>query len=116
MILQQKKFKPMEVVTDPISIGETLTDLKTRDYHLKFRREATCLHCIELNSWITPDSFTVDEYYHFEDGSNPDEERTIYAISSIQGIKGFLIDTCLVYEDNISLEMMQKLNPEPALT
>ena len=109
MILQEKQWVPVHIIPDPDSIGEIVARLKKRGYQLKFRREATCVYCIELGRRIAPDSFIVDEYYNFEDISNTDRDRTLYAISSIQGLKGFLIDTCFVYEDNISAEMMQKL-------
>lgn len=119
MILQEKQFKPVKVIIHtfliPMSISEPLNDLKKRGYQLEFRREATCLYCIGLNSWIAPDSFIVDEFYHFEDVSNMYGDRTLYAISSLQGLKGFLVDTCLVYEDNISPEMAYKLKLEYAL-
>jgi hypothetical protein len=116
MILQLQQRKPAREIPDSIlfaiSINETLADLKERGYQLKFRREATCLYCTELNDWIMPDAFVVDDYYHFEDISNPDGDRTIYAITTTQGQKGFLVDACLVYEDNISPEMKEKLQLE----
>jgi hypothetical protein len=92
-------------------LGKTLSSLKEKGYNLMFRREATCLYCIELDWWITPDSFIVDKQYHLGD-VNPDGERTVYAISTMKGLKGFLVDTCFVYEDNISLEMQQKLQEQ----
>jgi hypothetical protein len=114
MILQEKQLNPAEAIINRllIPLSETLADLKNRGYQLEFRREATCLYCIGLSIWITPDSFIVDEYYHFEDVSNVDGDRILYAISSLQGLKGFLVDTCFVYEDNISPEMIQKLKWE----
>ena len=115
MILLEKQLMPTQVTPNPDSIGEVVTDLKKRGYQLKFRREATCVYCIELSHWIMPDSFIVDEHYYFQDTSTADRDRTLYAISSIQGLKGFLVDTCFVYEDNISPEMAQKLNLEYAL-
>jgi hypothetical protein len=101
---------PVHVMSDFESIRERVADLRSRGYQLQFRREATCLNCIELSCLITPDSFNVDEYYHFEDASNTDKERVLYAVSSIQGLKGFFVDACFVYEDNISPELAQKLN------
>jgi len=62
-----------------------------------------------LKEWISPDNFTVDESFYFQEISNPDADRMLYVISLSQGVKGYLIDTCGVYADNISLEMMQKL-------
>jgi hypothetical protein len=90
-------------------IDEMLAKLKRREYKLKFRREATCLYCFQLREWIKPDDFIVDKYYYLEDVFNPDAERILYAISLAQGGKGFLIETCNVYADNISPAMMQKL-------
>lgn len=89
-------------------ISKTLALLKKRGYQLNFRREATCLHCFEPDRWIAPESFVVDEYHHLED-IHPDGDRTIYAITTSHGDKGFMVDTCFVYEDNISPEMFRKL-------
>ena len=91
------------------SITEVLNKLRKKRYTLKFAREASCIYCFQLREWISPEDFTVDNLYHFEDILNPDGERMLYAISLLQGGKGFMIDTCNVYADNISPEMMQKL-------
>ncbi len=109
MTPQEKQLKPMQIIIHPASIKEKVADLKKRGYHIRFRRETTCLYSLELNRWITPDSFVVDEYYYFEDGSNTDGDRMLYAISSTQEFKGYLVEPCFAYEDNISREMAQKL-------
>src|SRR5215813_4210820 len=90
-------------------IAEVLSKLKRQHYKLRLRRETACLYCLQSNEWIGPPDFTVDKYYYFEDILHPDSERMLYAISLPQNRKGFLIDTCNVYIDNISAEMMQKL-------
>ena len=92
-----------------VLITEALNKLKRKGYKLKFTREASCIYCFEWQQWIMPANFTVDGCYYFEEMVNPDAERLLYAISLSQGGKGFLIDTCNVYMDNISPEMMQKL-------
>lgn len=96
----------------PRSINEIIVYLNKQGYQFTFRKEATCLYCIELNHWITPDSFTVDECYYFNDNLFPDGDRMIYAISTKQELKGFFIGACLIYEDNISPEMKQRLTVE----
>ena len=90
-------------------ITEALNEVKAKGYKLKLRRETTCLYCFEWHQWIMPENFTVDESYYFEEIENPDADRMLYAISLSQDVKGFLIDACNVYSDNISHEMMQKL-------
>ncbi|MES1217818.1 MAG: phosphoribosylpyrophosphate synthetase [Bacteroidota bacterium] len=92
------------------AIIEALNKLIGKEYKLKFRREATCIYCFQLHEWIMPEDFEVDESYYFEDILNPDADRMLYAISLSQGGKGFLIDACNVYIDNISPEMEQRLN------
>jgi hypothetical protein len=68
------------------------------------------LYCVELQRLVRPDEFKVDEFIRFEVVFNPDADRILYAISLSMGEKGFLIDTCNVYTDNISMEMTRKLN------
>jgi hypothetical protein len=92
---------------------EALTELHKKGYTLEFRRESTCIYCCEWQQWIMPASFKVDESYRFEEIQAPDTDRMLYAISLSQGGRGFLIDTCTVYMDNISPEMSQKLNRAP---
>jgi len=103
-----------QMLTDNVAdrnaaITNALNELKRKDYKLMFRREATCLYCHELDDWIMPENFTVDDSYYFVEIENPDADRVLYAISLSQDVKGFLIDTCNVYMDNISHEMMEIL-------
>src|SRR5438045_7869151 len=92
-----------------LAITDVLNELKRKEYKLQFIREPTCLYCTELRQRIMPEHFNIDESYYFVEIETPDEERMLYAISLSQGLKGFLIDTCNVYLDNISPEMMEKL-------
>jgi hypothetical protein len=90
-------------------ISEKLSELSRKGYQLKFRRECAWLYCVEHRQWIMPEDITVDESFYFQEILNPDADRMLYAISLVEGVKGFLIDTCTVYMDNISHEMMRKL-------
>lgn len=105
----------MEMINPPStpvvlpSFDHVFADLKGRGYKQTFRREPTCLYCIEIYQWIIPKLFSVDESYYFEEISSPDGDRMLYAITASSGIKGTLVDTCGVYTDNVSTEMRQKL-------
>ena len=92
-----------------MSVSQILAGLKSQGYLLGFRREAGCIYCLELQERVIPEDFTVDESYYFEDNMGPDADRVLYAISLTNGRRGFLIDACNVYSDNISYEMKQKL-------
>jgi len=102
----------VDTVNMSLFLTEAVSELQRRDYKLKFKRETTCLYCFELKDWITPENFIVDESYYFGEIFNPDADRMLYAISLSTGGKGFLIDTCNVYMDNISIEMIQKLKSD----
>ncbi len=91
------------------SIDNTVDQLRRNNYTLMLRRETSCIYSYELNEWIFPDKFSVDAAYYFEVANRPDESRMLYAITLYHGYKGFLIDTCDVYMDNISRELLHKL-------
>ena len=91
------------------SLVDALADLKRRGYKQDFKREPTCVFCYVLDLWIAPEQFNVDEFYRFEENSNPDDNCVLYAISSYTGIKGSLVDAYGVYAENMSFKMAQKL-------
>jgi len=95
---------------DPALFTGALADLIGKGYNHKFRREPTGLRCIELYRWITTDQFDVDTSYYFQETSKPDIDRMLYAITTRDGVKGILVDACDVYADNMSLEMVEKLD------
>ena len=92
------------------SFPATLKDLGSKGYNLKFRKEPAHLTCIELYRWIYPGHFDVDASFYFERTPAPDTDRMIYAISTHDGSKGILVDTCGVYADNMRREMIRKLD------
>lgn len=91
-------------------INEKLDELKRKGYELEFRRETTCIYCFQWEQYILPRNFSIDEWYYFEQIGGPDEDRILYAITLSQGTRGFLIEACNVYSDNISHELMHKLD------
>ncbi len=107
-MLRKTKYILQEHLIDELTVA--LNSLKGKGYQLKFSREAECLYCFDWSQWITPANFKVDEFYFFVESANPDIDRILYAITLSQGGKGYLIDTSNVYADNISTEMVQKLN------
>ena len=54
--------------------------------------------------------FVVDEVYRFEGLSNPDDEATLYAITTSTGRKGVLVDGFNYSSGQISEELMTKLD------
>jgi hypothetical protein len=63
------------------SLLEALNDLKNRGYEADFSTQSVCLYCGDLDLRLYPEEFHVDELYRFGDGSDPDNNSIVYAIS-----------------------------------
>lgn len=74
------------------SLSDALSDLKKRGYEANFETMSFCLYCGDLDIRLNPEAFHVDEVYHFKEGSSSDDSSVVYAISSIAGVKGTLVD------------------------
>jgi hypothetical protein len=98
------------------SLIDALDDLKTRGYEADFSTEPDCLYCGDLDIRLNPEEFHVDEVYRFEEGSTPEDNAVLYAISATSGIKGTLVDAYGTYAENMSFEMAKKLQSNPANT
>lgn len=91
------------------SLSEALNDLKKRGYTEDFELQQHCLQCASLSLELEPEKFTVDEFYRFEGMSNPDDNSIVFAISSIDGVKGTLVDAYGMYSENLTESMIRKL-------
>lgn len=91
------------------SLVDALIDSRNRGYILDFKKEPDCLYCYVLDLWIAPEEFNVDEFYRFEENSDPGDSSVLYLISSYTGIKGTLVDGYGVSAENMTFEMAQKL-------
>ena len=72
------------------SVLDALLDLQSKGYKQVFRRGKSTVYCLELNLWLTPGQFSVDEYYHFEQMYIPDAGRVVFAITSVVTAAEFL--------------------------
>ena len=76
------------------SVGEALSDLKKRGYEadLDFETDPFCLYCSDLDMRLNPEAFHVDDTVRIDGRRYPDDNSTVYAISSYSGIKGTVVD------------------------
>jgi hypothetical protein len=91
------------------SLSEAMTDLKARGYINDFNLKGDCIECPAFRLRLTPEHFTVDEYYRFEGMSSVDDNSIVFAIKSDKGIKGILVDAYGVYASNMSDNMIRRL-------
>lgn len=83
--------------------------LKKEGYEYDFNLHPDVIECVPLNRKFGPHEFHVDAVYRFEGMTNPDDSSVLYAISSLDGLKGLLVDAYGMYAESISQDMIRKL-------
>jgi len=91
------------------TLSEATTDLKKRGYTYDFNLKNDCVECPALQLRLTPEKFSVDEFYRFEGMSSTDDNSIVFAIRSGNGMKGVLVDAYGVYAESLNEAMTQKL-------
>ncbi|MDF3076951.1 MAG: phosphoribosylpyrophosphate synthetase [Sphingobacteriaceae bacterium] len=90
---------------------EALNDLKQRGFTLDFNLTRDALHNSTQNITLQPDDFEIAELYRFEGESDPADSAIVYGINSDKyNIKGVFVNAYGVYSDDISEDLLKKLN------
>lgn len=95
------------------TLSQALNSLKDRGYTKNLNLKAFCIEYPSLALQLYPEDITIDEYYRFEDASDPADNGIVYAISANdKNLKRALVDAYDVYAENITPEMALKLRVE----
>lgn len=98
-------------MNDYSSMIDALNDLKARGYTLDFNLAKDSLHNSTADITLHPDDFEITEMHRFEGASDPGDNSIVYGITSTRhNIKGVLVDAYGVYSDDISEDLLRKLN------
>lgn len=90
---------------------EIINQLRAEGYIHDLRLALNYLAFGDDDKKILHDEFIIDKFYRFEGASDPDDEATVYAISSPQhNIKGILVNGGGIYTDEIADEMLEALS------
>ena len=89
------------------TVSEAVNGLKTRGFELDFNLQENCLIC-HAGKFDVND-FEIVEVYRFEGNSDPSDEAVVYAIESITGMKGVLVNGYGISADAMSSDMAKKL-------
>jgi len=93
------------------TVSEALSGLKSRGFNLDFNLANGVLHSSSENIYLQPDDFSISELYRFEGMSDPGDNSVVYGIQSDKyHIKGVFVNAYGVYSDDISEELLKKLN------
>ena len=96
------------------SLVDALNDLKKRGYEAEFEPQTNCLYCSNLDLRLNEEEFNVDEVYHFEGDSNPDDNAVVYALTSPTGVRGTIVDGYSASSHNVSFDVAKKLQNHPS--
>lgn len=81
------------------TVTQALSDLRSRGYvdELDFKDEY--LFCNGQGVQFNPRELRITEVYRFEGESDPEDSSVVYAIESVSGLRGVLIDSYGAYAD-----------------
>src|SRR4051794_20631470 len=93
-----------------VTMSGTINELRNEGYVEDFNLLRQCLECRNGAYRIFADEFEVDKFFRFEGPSDPADAAILYAISSDKhGLKGVLVNGYGISSDDITDEMLQKL-------
>lgn len=93
------------------SLMDAINDLKAKGYTEDFNLKQNCIECREGAFTIFHDEFQIDKAIRFDEDTDPADQSILYAISSEKyHLKGLLVNGYGIYSDEVSNEMMDKLN------
>lgn len=85
--------------------------LEEKGYTEQFRVEKKVLQSLtDKKKKFKPKDVKAVNFYRFEGVSNPDDMSILYAIETVDGTKGTLIDAYGVYSDDNTGEFMQDVD------
>lgn len=90
------------------TVSEALTDLKKRGFTLDFNLDDNCIICNTDKYGVN--EFEITEVYRFEGNTDPADEAIVYAIQSVNGNKGVLVNGYGISADTMGAEMVKKLS------
>ena len=91
------------------TLSQAIEGLRLEGYTEDFNLQGHCIECKALDLQLFPQDFTIDKYYRFEGMSDPGDNSIVYAISAVTGEKGVLVDAYGMYSENMTPEMIRKL-------
>ena len=97
-------------MTSNDNLLETVNNLKEQGYTEDFNLQQQCIECRDGSYRIFHDEFEIDQYFRFDNASDPADQSIVYAISSPKyGLKGVLVNSYGIYSEPLTDEMLNKL-------
>ncbi|WP_018622484.1 hypothetical protein [Spirosoma luteum] len=91
-------------------LTKVMEELREKGYTHEFGPKKDYLEEQSTDTKLKSDEFTVDKFYRFEGESDPGDEMTLYAITASNGMKGVFVAAQGTYANEVSPELMAKLD------
>lgn len=91
------------------TLSQATDNLEKRGYTYNFDLQPDGIECKKLDKTYAPEDFHIDEFHRFEGMTNPDDMSIVFAVTTVDGKKGTLIDAYGTYSDPLSAKMLQKM-------
>lgn len=102
---------PNDRLTYMTDLEKCVKKLEEKGYADQFRVEKKMLHSmLDKKKKYKPKDVKAVNFYRFEGPSNPDDMSILYAIETVDGTKGTLIDAYGVYSDDDTGAFMQDVD------
>ena len=102
---------PNDRLTYMTDLEKCVTKLEEKGYTEQFRVEKKVLQSLtDKKKKYKPKDVTAVNFYRFEGPSNPDDMSILYAIETVDGTKGTLVDAYGVYSDEETGAFMQDVD------
>jgi hypothetical protein len=89
------------------TVTEALNGLKARGFHLDFNLYENCLVCHDEKFDVN--DFEIVETHRFEGDTDPSDEAVVYAIRSVKGLQGVLVNGYGISADGMNADIIKKL-------
>lgn len=88
---------------------DAIRDLYRRGYTIDFAFHGDGLHDTATGKSYRPDELVIAEHHRFEGDSDPDDESVVYAIESVNGARGIVVDAFGTYADPALATLLQNI-------
>ena len=95
------------------TVSEAVNGLKKRGYDIDFNIHPDFIICNANSISLRPSEFEITEVHRFEGPSDPADEAIVYAIESVHGHKGILVNGYGASADELNRQMIEKLKLNP---
>ena len=109
IVLNQILIVMAENKEDLSTMVSILNKLTHEGYTTQFKAYGNGLMSVETNRLYTPQEVEITHFYRFEGESSADDSSVVYAIETIGGEKGTLVDSYGPYSDPLVAKFIKEV-------